>query len=532
MLDAGAVTRREVVAIAGLLTGFGIAVYHEHVLNGGFHADDWAFASIVRHGGGPLDIYEVLRGSVGFRPLGILFLYVRFRLFGDHTKWHLAFAVILVVLLCVAVYVFLRALRIERIHAAAIAVLALVCPYADSTRLWATGSGANTAIALWLFGVVVALHGLSIADRRRSIGLHGIAVGLYLASLLQYEVAYVAICGSGLLYLTRAGWRRALPRSLADIAVASTAIGVIVANSGVPHTDSYTRHARLLWDGGLRILTSVALPYGTPRTVTVLGLLIVVALAGAAVAQLLPRSSLERRVLIRWLAVAAGGALLAAAGYAMFTGAIDYYHPLGPGLANRTNAIASLGFIATVYAVAVIAGTLLFRGLPAGRYLAAGTAAAAAAFLFVGYYDRLEASAAVWDRTYDHEVVVLRTLQERVPNPPPSATIFTFGHPTVSENPGIPIFLSPWELRSAVQVIYDDPSITAYPSVPGARVICTTRGAGLTVYPPAYRDQYGEVLFVDIPTGRVDRVRNLRECLSAAPAFQPGPAQALPPPSG
>jgi hypothetical protein len=529
LLHTGTVAWGELVAMAVVLGGAGVAVYGQHVLEGGLYSDDWAFASITQHGGGPFEVYDQLRGSVGFRPLGVLSLYVRFRLLDGHARWHLALALVLTVLLCLVVYLFLRALRIERLHAAAIALLVLVCPYADATRLWATGSGANAAIALWLLGVVVALHALSIREHRKSIALHAVAVAFYLASLLQYEVAYVAICASGLLYLTRAGWRRALPRALADVAVASATIGLIVANSAVPHTDSYTRHARLLYDGGLRILTAIALPHGTPRTGTVVGLLFVVAAGGALVAALLPRSSPERRELLRWLVVAAGGIVLAATGYVMFTGAIDYYHPLSPGLANRTNAIATLGFIASVYAVSAVAGTLLFRGLRWGRYLAAGVPVVTAVFLFAGYQDRLEASAAVWDRTYAHEKDVLSTLQEQIPDPPPSSTIFTFGHPTVSENPGLPIFSSFWELRGAVQVVYDDPSVAAYPALPGSKLICRERGAMLAGYPPEYGDQYGEVFFVDIPTGRVSQVRTFGECLAAAPSYQPGPHQASPP---
>jgi hypothetical protein len=520
---------RELLAMAALLGSVGVAVYRRHILDGGLYSDDWAFASITQHGGGPLEVYDQLRSTIGFRPLGVLSLYVRFRLLDGHVRWHLMLALILTVLLCLAVYVFFRALRIERVHAAAIALLVLVCPYADATRLWATGSGANSAIALWLLGVVVALHGLSVRGRRKSIVLHAAAVGLYLTSLLQYEVAYVAICASGLLYLTRAPWRRALPRGLVDIAIASAAIGVIVANSAVPHTDSYTRHARLLYDGGLRILTAVAFPHGTPRTGTVIGFLVIVAAGGGVVAGLLPHSSSERRDLLRWLIVAGGGVLTAAAGYVMFTGAIDYYQPLNPGLANRTNAIASLGFIASVYAVAVIAGTLLFRGLPAGRYLGAAVPVLVAAFLFSGYRDRLSTSAAVWDRTYEHERVILRTLQADVPNPPRSATIYTFGHPTVSENPGLPIFSSFWELRGAVQVVYDDPTIAAYPALPGSAVVCTEKGVRLSGYPRAYGDRYGEVFLIDIPTERVARPRTFRECLAVAPAFQPGPHQAVPP---
>lgn len=513
-----------------LLGAAGALIYRSHIANGGLYSDDWAFASVAEHANSPADAYDTLDDVVGFRPLGVLSLVARFMLFGEHTKWQLAAVLASTVLLCLAIYLFLRTLRVERLHAGAIALLVLVCPYADATRLWATGSGANIAISAWLLGVVVALRGLDTSNRRKSIALHAGAVLLYLVSLLQYEIAYAAIVGTGLLYLTRAPWRRVLPRSVVDIAVASIAIAVIASNAAIEHAPSYTHHAEILFDDGLKILTAVALPYGTPRTATVLGLLAAVALGAFVVARLLPRQAPERGELVRWLLFGVGGLMLAAAGYVMFVGAIEYYSPLTPGLANRTNAVASIGFIATTYAVAMLAGTLLFRGLAGGRQLAAATGVAVAVFLFVGYQDRLRDSAAVWDRAYAHEQAVLGALQRHLPEPPPGSTLLTFGHPTVSENPGLPIFSSQWELRGAVQVVFDDPSIAAYPALPGTRLACGRELAYLTGagYGPGLGDRYGEVYLLDVPSGRTERLTSRRACRAAAPRFVPGPPQ--PPP--
>ena len=223
--------------------------------------------------------------------------------------------------------------------------------------------------------------------------------------------------------------------------------------------------------------------------------------------------------------------MLAVAGYVMFVGAIEYYSPLTPGLANRTNAIASIGFIGAVYAVAVLAGTLLFRGLPGWRPLSAVTAVAVAGFLFAGYQDRVRDSAAVWDRAYAQEQMVLGAVRAGLPELPPRSVVLTFGHPTVSENPGLPIFSSFWELRSAVQVVYDDPSLDAYPALPDTQVVCTQRGAHFTGggYDEWAGAEYGRVYLLDVAGAKVRRLRSPRECRAAVPEFHPGPPQASPP---
>ncbi len=533
LLTRASPTWRELLGALTLLGGVGVLVYRRHIEHGGLYSDDWAFASVAQTASSPLDAFDTLDDVVGFRPLGVVSLVARFTLFGDHTKWQLTAVLASTVLLCSVIYLFLRSLRIEPLHAGAIALLVLVCPYADATRLWATGSGANIAISAWLLGVMVALRGLDEPNRRKAIALHAGAVVLYLVSLLQYEVAYAAIVGSGLLYLTRAPWRRVLPRSAVDIGVASVAIAVIATNAAIQHAPSYTHHARLMLDGGLDILTAVALPYGTPHSITVLGLLAVVGAAAGLVIWLLPAVSAERRELGRWLVFGLGGLLLAAAGYVMFVGAIEYYSPLTPGLANRTNAIASIGFIATVYAAAMVAGTLVFRGVPGWRWLAAGTAIVLAGFLFVGYQDRLRDSAEIWDRAYAQERSVIGAIEGSLPRPPRGATILTFGHPTVSENPGLPIFSSFWELRGAVQVTYDDSSIAAYPALPGTSVVCGRDGAYLSgqAYDPGFADSYGQIYLLDVPSGRLERPTDRRHCRAVAPDFLPGPAQAPPPPA-
>jgi hypothetical protein len=521
-------TWRELLAALAVLSGVGVLVYGRHVVRGGLYSDDWAIASLTEHGDGLLSEYRDLRTQVGFRPLGVALIIARFALLNDHAHQHLAVALGLTVLLCAAIYLLLRMLRFEPIHAGAIALLVLACPYADASRLWATGSGANIAIVLWILGVAVGLRGFAAKTRRGAITLHACAVSLYVASLMQGEIAYFAICASGLLYLTRAEIRRVVPRSAVDVITATGVVAVIASKSAIPRTESsYLHHARLMFDGGIEILAAVAFPFGDLRAATVILLLSLVFAVAATAVLLFPHCEAVRNDLVRWLALGAGGLVLAVAGYAPFVGASEWYQPLSPGLGNRTNAVSIIGFVATAYAGVATGGTLFLRAVSRSRALASGLAVVIATVLFIGYYNRLRESAAVWDRTWDQEKAILTTLQRSLPNPPPSSTIYTFGHPLLSENAGLPIFYQSWELRGAVQTVFDDPSIAAYPALPGTTVACTADGAHFEGggYISSAGDVYGDVFLVDIPSGRVERIESRSECVALAPQFKAGPLQ-------
>jgi len=525
LLARSSPTRWEVFGALMLLGFVGAAFYGTHITRGGLYSDDWAFLTIVRHSGGLSPAFDVLRQTVGLRPVGIVSILLRWDVLGEHVKLQLFVVMASVVTVCTSYFVVLRSLRIERVHAGAIALLVLVVPYADATRLWATGSGANIAIALWLIGVAVALHGLRASTRKGRIAWHAGAVAIFVASLLQYEVAYPAICLGGVLYLTRAPWRRALRYAVVDIAAASVTVAFIVTNESIPKAVSYTEHARLIFDGALTILARIAVPFGTPSTALVLAILGLVALTGGVVAWMLPRQAPERAELIRWLTVAAVGLVLGFASYSMYIGATEYYEPLTPGLPNRINAIPTMGFIATVYALAIVAGVLAFRGLRHWRFIAAGVAVAAGVFMFIGFDQRERASQGVWNRTYANERVVIGQVKGAVPKPPPYSTIFTYGYPAVSENAGLPIFSSFFELRSALQIHYDDPTINGYVALPGTALVCARDRAYLSGdgYPRSYGNSYGKVYLVDVPSKRTARPLNQRQCKAAAPMFVPGP---------
>jgi hypothetical protein len=508
-----------VLGIAGAL------IYGPHVRHGGLFSDDWGFASLLYEGSFQ-ERYERVRAVVGFRPVGALSIILRFSLLGIDARWHQAAVLASTVVMCTSVFLVLRMLRFQRLHAGAIALLILACPYADATRLWAIGSGANIALTAWLLGVAVALRGMSASTPGRRIALHAVAVALYVISLMQYEVGGVVVCLSALLYFTRGNWRRVLPRSAADIAAVVATLGLMAAEASVvPRAPSLWHHAKLMFDGGVRLLVNTAVPFGWPSLALVLVLLGGIALAGGLVAWRSPQGDPARRELVRWLIVAGGGLVLAGAGWAMYVPAYEYYHPLAPGLSNRTNTMAAPGLIVTVYGLLMVAG-LLVRRLSSGRVPALAVSLAAALVVLYGLADRERASARVWDSSYSYQRWITGTVQRQLPDLPPGSTVYTFGHPIVSENPGVPIFSTDWELNGAIRTLYRDQTISAFPAVTGSRVVCgpdTVAVLGGFPGAEAFADRYGEVYFVNVPDGRTVHVTDRRQCESIAPGFTPGP---------
>jgi hypothetical protein len=100
-----------------------------------------------------------------------------------------------------------------------------------------------------------------------------------------------------------------------------------------------------------------------------------------------------------------------------------------------------------------------------------------------------------------------------VPNPPPTAVIYTFGVPNYVA-PGVPVFALAGDFRNAVRVELRKPDVTGYPMRPATRWSCG--GGGM--HPEDYffgRDQgapYGKGVFVSVPAQRAVLIRTRAEC--------------------
>jgi hypothetical protein len=503
-----------------LLLVLAIAVFLPNVRNSGFSTDDWAnaFYSLQESKGSAISLYA---HTTPYRPVLILYVPLTYWVFGTHMGLHLAWSVGLAVLVSAMLYGVLRECALPRIHAGAIAALTLLFPWADSTRFWPTASMASLSIAVALAGLWVALAGL-----RRGGGWrwHAGAIALYLLSILTYELTALLIAAAGLLYLARGGWRAARWRWPADL----VAIGIAAVwnSSHTPRPqkfglDALWHHFSLIVTEGGKVLARSAQPLGTARTTLVLVVLLLVALAGAVVA-IVRRRSATGVALRPWLALLAAGLVVTAAGWLIFVPTDVYYTPTTLGFTNRVNALAALGLVMAVYAVAGIAGTLIGAG--ARRpVVATAITLVLAVVLGAGYVKALDRHSDLWVGAFEGQMGALRNIKAQYPRVPDDSTLLTFGYPGY-QAPGVPIFAVSWDLDNALKLQYHNNSLHGYPVVAPTAVQCTSGGVvvgggAISGAPPI---PYGRAILFDVPSGRHDVPRSARACRAAAPSYTPG----------
>jgi hypothetical protein len=528
---------RELLIALAIFAVAGVAVFGSHVVDGGFYYDDWANSAKTHFAGdfgAQLSSYWDL---TRWRPLLVVYVPALNSIFGTHQHLFLAWSLLTAILATTALFALLRTLGFERLHAGLISLLTLVFPFADVTRFWATSSVTQVVIALYFIGLTVALRGIDAPTRRSRVRHHAVALVFYAASVALYETAATVILASVLVYWWRAsrgaGWRaglrRALPRFGADVLVVGALLVWNISQSKITSSSEsggILEHVRLILDQGWQIIASAALPFGTPRTATVLLAAGAILAAGVLVAVLLRRMADDeaRRELWRWTATAGAGVLFAFVAWGVFAPAAAYYSPGTIGLGNRVNAVASAGIVVAVYAVAMVAGTLVFRGLTRWRIWAAGLAAVAAIALGVGYIQRVDDDKTAWAAATREQLHVERAVRQAVPRPPRGATLFTFGEPGWAAS-GVPIFAATWDLQGAVRMLYGDKTLDGQPVIPPMSMVCTAKGLyfnGLG-YGPASARPYGLAVLVDVPAGTAVRPMNRGQCQRAAGRYPVGP---------
>jgi hypothetical protein len=517
-------TNGELAACVALLTLVGALAFGPHVRHGGFYNDDWSFATTFQYAPDP-GLLGAIRAFdwYSFRPVSMLYLPAMHEIFGMRAELHLALVALSAVALSGTLYWLLRTLAMERMHAGAVAVLVLLFPASDANRLWAAASIALPAIALYLAGSVLALKGLAARGRRAAV-LHAGAVVLYVLSVMTYEVAAGAILLSVFLYRLRTSWRTALSRWAIDVAAVVPVLLLVTSGTwNEPQSLGTTvRHARTIADQAVTVLADATVPFGDPPTGLVIAVLLLVAVAGALVWQRLPRGDPVGRELQRWLSVGLAAVCAIAAGYAIFVPADpNTYAPLMPGQGNRINGLAAIGFVLLIYSVVMLAATLVARRARPRREWSAGVALAVALVLGWGWLQRIDEHADAWDRSAAAQTEIVNRIGRAVPPPRRGTTIYAVRLPTLAA-PGVPIFGATWDLAGALAIDWDDPSISAFPAVPGTSFSCGERGISAQNWLDAFDSQttdYGRAVVVDVAAVTAVRVPDRRSCLSIARRF-------------
>jgi hypothetical protein len=525
------------IALAGAaLVGLGFLVLTPHVQHGGFYADDWANAAAFHfEGWWRMSLYE-WRHTIPARPILALLHPLPYALFGLDPTYHLAAAVVLAALTSLSFFAFLRVLGIEFPHALAMALLTLVFPWAGAAHLWPTGAMNNVAVITYFLGSIAALRALALghARRRGAIMLHLFAAALYLVSILTYEVAAAAILLSGLLYRTRVSWRALRARWALDALIVLVPLAISLrATSRVRHVGSLNERVRDLphfVGQGLSLFASIFVPrdlsssWATSWDVTSssAGKLIVLAAVAAVVAAALARSRAPAETeLRRWLYRGAGGAGAVAAGYVMFLGSglLPFVYT---GLNDRVQTFAAFGFVVAAYSVLALAALLVGGG---GQGRAAVVIVVAGTILIgLGFIQRVRDDVSRYDSAAAEQRYFLERLKIALPSPRPGSTIFTFGYPAESA-PGVPIFQTPWELRGAVDLRWNDRSLKAVP-IHRRSVSCGRSEIRPLAFGAQPAAAYGHAVFVDIPTARTRHIGSTAACAQARELFRPGPVLA------
>lgn len=517
--------RYETLICLGLLTLISAAVFGPHVFRGGFYSDDWANAATYAFSPEPrlTHAIETIQDPLGARPLLAVALAIPQAVLGDHPSRHIALALVLGVLACACFYALLRELGVESVHAGVIVILALLFPWADSTKLWPTAGINEVAVILFLCGLLVALRALQRRGRRAA-WMHAAALVLYVASVFTYEIAGAAILLAGALYLTRAPRALALRLWALDATVTVAALAASLALTiGVRPVGSIPgriRDTAVFARDLAAIFTSSVLP-GVPRPVGA-GLLAVFAAFVLSRLRAVPPAS--RASALRWLIRA--GVALAGVGAAAVMIAGSGLFPGSEGGANRGNILIALPFAAMLWSLAMAAAQVLFAGSRARVRPAVLTAVLAV--IVTGYVARAYDDQQDWQRAHDIASRSLAAVKSHVPRPAPHTTLYMFGVPSrVAEH--IPVFEANWDLNGAVKLMWDDGTLHGYPVFDGVEVVCAPRA----VYPSkadefgtSEASSYGRALFVDGRTGRWRPVADRADCLAALREFTPGPETA------
>lgn len=525
----------EAVIVGTVLCLIATLAYGDYVVRGGFVTDSWVLLSWYEFAPnhGPLALagqFLQNAGGEAARSLDYVRKGLQFSLFGSNMGLWLAWQVAMCVAASASVIVLLRKLGVGPAHAAAIGVLILLFPAVGAMRLWAA-LGSPAAITLATLGFVVALIAFE-RNGARKVVLHCLSLALFIASVLLYEVALPVLLASGLVYRLRVPWRVALPRWAIDVSILCVVAAPLqVTNSarGSQELAGMLEHAGTMADQALTLFATIIVPVGAPRWLT-LGLLALIPTAAIAFVSRWPVSAAAPS-LRTWLWVSAAGLCVVALGYASFIPAGGYYEPLAPGLADRVNAVPSIGFVLILYALAMLAALLVFHRLSKRDVLSGSAALLACGAVAVGWLQDLSGQKEAFIQAYREAERVAGSVQAAVPKPVPNSTIWTFGQP-MAIAPGVPVFDQWGNMAARLKVAYGTPMLNGLVGAPGTRFECGP--TEIVPHGPLYdgsqslagrynTSYYGQTYFVDTTTGRANRIRTPQQCRKAARSFPRSP---------
>ncbi|MFL5873316.1 MAG: hypothetical protein ACJ75T_07575 [Solirubrobacterales bacterium] len=522
---------RELACVSALLTAFAFVVFGYYAFHGGFIADDWVNADRYYFHPDPGFWGAVDNYQTPSRPLAGIYVTLTYAVLGTHFDLHLLLALFLAAFLSIAYFTFLRTLGLGLPWALAAAAILLVFPSSDSTRLWSTGSQINLFIGLYLVAMVIAIAGrrrFGPAPSLAAVLTQIVASAIALVAVGGYEIVAPAVFLSFVLYRWVGGCGGTLWRWLLD--VIPTVLLLLLYTRKFGETPAggaqLLDNVHIVFDGAAAVLAYSLYPTRIlstpwPLVALVAGVLLVTQL----VRQLAPPSP-DRDAIARWsipiLLAVAGIAI----GYAMIVPVGDRYMLYVPGVLNRTNCFAGLGFSALMVFLAATVGSIVAASLPriSAKTRAQARAGITAALILgvIGVYTvRITQDADRWIQASEIQGEILDQTQELVPSPPPDATIFTAPYPA-NAAPGVPAFGGGGnnDEVGAFKVTYDSEEMRAFPVIMEVGLTCGADEIS-QINAGNSETEYGKAILVDLRTRTVYRPKNQRQCIAARKAIEP-----------
>ncbi|SEQ72744.1 hypothetical protein SAMN05216548_10774 [Faunimonas pinastri] len=521
----------------------------------GFTSDDYSFLSALAFAPdqSPLGMFRNFWGGiVSIRPIQILNLVLLYRLFGFHAfGYHLVNLAVLCATACMLLVV-LRQLRVPRLPAVAISLLFLLLPHASTDRFWIAAFQIPLSLLFLLVSMHLDLRSVQVgrdAGRLRFWTGEIASIGALLCSGLAYEIAlplFLAGPAAMLAFnlfsgpphrpwstvsfgrdrLVIAACRVSTLRSVYVFARNFLIVGAIFAfksamnqrgglsggaSALLGHLLANARQATASGGGeadfGLnvrRFLGTAYVDYGVALPLTAWRIwrefgdwreLALAVTIGAAVAVWLGFAARRQAPLrpSQMLLLVGLGLLVSALGCAVFLLAPDIQFTLA-GIGNRVFMVSVIGTAAVLAGSGGLAGWIVTAAVtdrPGSRL--AGLVFAALVGIFAGSGALMNTViGSFWVDAAERQRAILADIRDDVPSLPRGAVLILDG-PCRYSGPA-PVFESPWDLASALQLTYGDPTIRA--DIASSRLSIGDDALGSSLYRTAYRYPYSPTLLV------------------------------------
>jgi hypothetical protein len=205
------------------------------------------------------------------------------------------------------------------------------------------------------------------------------------------------------------------------------------------------------------------------------------------------------------------GVVAAAAAYLVLVPAVDYYHPLARGEANRVNLLAAFAIAVFVYGLARVAAVCVTSRWARRRDRSGQLAAALCALLAIAYLPPLVGDEHRWERATALEAQVLRAVGTAIRSSRGAQRVLYAVDYRSQVAPGVPVFAADDDFDAALRITFRNPSLSGRPVGDPRRLRCERAGLMAPELETSLTP-YDRALIVDVSGNASARVGSAAEC--------------------